>query len=214
MNWVRGRLGQTEQRTSEIYYTVKAERAEQPGEQTQHCETEYETKYGKCTTPTKGNIYYSIHSKKSSSKGTCYGKWYLKTEGTDTVTSSSHLWSQHSPDSLHETAMKTGGGGGIFFPALISRSSSERGSMDFRHLRLCKRIVLRDRSRLWRQSACRPLAAARNSKAGLSAVRSDEICWARLFETDRSAKGCRSNSDEWHCVFTSQSQPHQNLLFI
>lgn len=41
--------------------------------------------------------------------------------------------------------------------------------MDFRQPRLCKRIVLKDRRRLWRQLADWPLADARNSKAGLSA---------------------------------------------
>lgn len=41
--------------------------------------------------------------------------------------------------------------------------------MDFKQVRLCKRIALKDRRSLWRLSAGRPLAAARNCKAGLSA---------------------------------------------
>lgn len=41
--------------------------------------------------------------------------------------------------------------------------------MDFKQLRFCKRIALEDKRCLWRLSAGRPEAAARNSKAGLSA---------------------------------------------
>ncbi|TNN39074.1 hypothetical protein EYF80_050766 [Liparis tanakae] len=62
---------------------------------------------------------------------------------------------------------------------LTTRSSSQRGSMDFRPLRLCKRIALKDRRRLWRRRAGRPRAAARNSEAGLSAGRTDQIYRAR-----------------------------------
>lgn len=59
--------------------------------------------------------------------------------------------------------------GGSVFLAFIFRLSLEGGSMDFKQLRFCKRIALEDKRSLWRLSAGRREAAARNCKAGLSA---------------------------------------------
>lgn len=74
------------------------------------------------------------------------------------------LWSQHGPRSRHKENHTD-----LFPWALVSRSSPWKGSMDFRQLRLCKRIALKDRGSLRRRSAGRPLGAARNCKASLSA---------------------------------------------
>lgn len=132
----------------------------------------------KCKAPTKRHIHSFIHWKQIF-KGSRCSKRYLNTERTDSFISNSHLWSQHSTDSRHTRHMKTR----IFFPVFIFRSSSERGSMDFKLLRLCKRIALKDRRCLWRLLAGRPLAAARNSEAGLSAPQPEEIYSAPLLET-------------------------------
>lgn len=70
---------------------------------------------------------------------------------------------------------------GFVFSAFIFSLSLEGGSMDFKQLRFCKRIVLEDKRCLWRLSAGRREAAARNCKAGLSAnsqAKSIEFsCW-------------------------------------
>lgn len=76
-----------------------------------------------------------------------------------------HLWSKYNPDSQSWVGMNRGS----VFSAFIFSLSLEGGSMDFKQLRFCKRIVLEDKRCLWRLSAGRREAAARNCKAGLSA---------------------------------------------
>lgn len=77
--------------------------------------------------------------------------------------------------------------------------------MDFKHLRLCKRIALKDIRCLWRPSAGQPLAAARNCKAGRPVSRQpDEIYWVPLLVT-----GDLQPEQQSDVTLSSLRQPHQ-----
>lgn len=100
--WMREWLVYTEQKRTSIYQITKAEREEIPGKKSALWNMIWDMELQN-TNKMKKSIILLIENCSSKAAGAA-----SDTERGDTLISNCHLWSQYSPDSRQETAMKTG----------------------------------------------------------------------------------------------------------
>ena len=138
------------------------------------CIVKYDMGYGTTKRQQNEKIYYFIHwkllFKRQQVQQVIPKHWerrYLDIQLPSLISIQSWQQARNS----HEK-------GDLLFPALIFRSSSERGSMDFKQLRLCKRIAL-EGQKMSLETVSWPATSRCQEQQGRPVSRQpDEIYWA------------------------------------
>lgn len=135
------------------------------------CIVKYDMGYGTTKHQQNEKIYYFINWKLLF-KGSRCSKWHWERRYLDIqLPSLISIQSWQQARNSHEN-------GDLLFPALIFRSSSERGGMDFKQLRLCKRLAL-EGQKMSLETVSWPATSRCQEQQGQPVSRQpDEIYWA------------------------------------